>query len=543
MIRTRRCAAALALLVILLGACSGRQQEPQPTLPLFEDLGSHHHPITTSNENAQKYFDQGLRLVFGFNHDEAERAFREAARLDPESPMPWWGVAYALGPNFNLPLDEARNERALDAVRRAKTLLPNANDQERGYIEAIGRRYAAGAVSDRAQLDHDFSNAMKELAARFPDDVDAAVLYAESLMDLRPWRLWTADGKPQEGTEEIVKTLESVLARDPDHPGANHYYIHAIEASPNPEKGAESAERLRTLVPGAGHLVHMPAHIYIRTGDYEGAVEANANAARVDEAYIARTNAQGVYPMMYYTHNFMFLSAAAGMLGQSQKAIEAAEKAVAIAAPMAAHEPMAEYVLPFTLYALMRSSRWDDILAYPQPAESTTTTVAFWRFARVLAHLQKGDLNAAREDRRALESATSKVPEDLYLNTNRAHDLLSIAAAVADARLAGASGNGAAAITFWKMAIGIQDRLVYDEPPAWYYPARESLGGEYLRSRRFAEAEQIFREDLNVNPRNPRSLFGLREALRSQSKTFEDAGRQFEELWREAEAPLNVENL
>jgi tetratricopeptide (TPR) repeat protein len=512
-------------------------------VPLFEDLGSHHHAITTSNEMAQKYFDQGLRLVFGFNHEEAERAFREAARLDPNNAMPWWGVAYALGPNINLPLDEVRNQRALDAVQRAQSLLSSASEQERDYVAAIATRYSAGSVSDRATLDRNFSNAMKELSARYPDDNDAAVLYAESLMDLRPWQLWTVEGKPQDGTEEILKTLESVLARDPNHPGANHYYIHAVEASPNPEKGAASAERLKTLVPGAGHLVHMPAHIHMRTGNYEGAIEANANAARVDEAYIARTNAQGIYPMMYYTHNFMFLSAAAGMVGQTQKAIEAAAKAVSIAAPMTGHDPMAEFVLPTSLFAMARSARWDDILAYARPPETTPTTLAFWHYARALAHLQMGNLQQAREDRTAFDSVRSKVPQNFMLNLNRADDLLTIAAAVMDARMAAASGNRNAAIAHWRRAIDVQDRLIYDEPPAWYYPVRESLGGEYLRSRRFADAERTFRQDLEKNPNNGRSLFGLREALQAQSKSADNIGRQFEEEWRNSEVQLSIDTL
>ena len=546
--KTRQFAALF--LVILAVSCGGSQEsskpaEPPSGLPLFDDLGTHHHAVTTSNEMAQKYFDQGLRLLYGFNHDEAERAFREAARLDPNCAMAWWGVAYALGPNYNLPMDAGRNGAALEAVQKAQSLQAGASELEQGYIAAIATRYSADAAANRADLDRAYGNAMRELSRKYPDDNDAAVLYAESLMDLKPWQLWTSDGKPQEGTEEILRVLEAVLTRDPNHPGANHFYIHAIEASPNPEKGAPSAERLRTLVPGAGHLVHMPAHIDIRTGNYNGAIDANASAARADEAYFARTKPSGVYPAMYYTHNFQFLSTAAGMLGQSQKALEAAAKAVANVAPMAGHDPMVEYALPWSFYAMARNAKWDDIQAYPQPSDSTPATFAMWRYARGLAYVAKGDLKAAREERTNLATAKSKVPEAMMLNTNRAHDLLNIAIEVLDGRLAGAAGNRKSAIAHWKKAIEIQDRLIYDEPPAWYYPVRESLGGEYLRTMQYAEAEKVFRRDLELNPNNPRSLFGLSEALKAQQKNAEAAtvSQRFEKEWQGADVELSVPSL
>jgi tetratricopeptide (TPR) repeat protein len=532
--------------VFLAGSCVKRDSpEPAFGVPLFDDLGAHHRGVTTSNETAQKYFDQGLRLVYGFNHDEAERAFREAARMDPNLAMAWWGVAYTLGPNYNLPMDPMRNAAALEAVQKAQSLQAGASEQERAFIAAIATRYSADATAKRADLDRAYGNAMKELHAKYPDDNDAATLYAESLMDLRPWQLWTSDGKPQEGTSEIVRVLEGVLARDPNHPGANHYYIHAIEASPNPERGAPSAERLRTLVPGAGHLVHMPAHIYIRTGDYSGAVDANANAARADEAYFARTKAEGIYPLMYYTHNFQFLAAAASMLGQSKKAMDAAAKAVSNATPMAGHDPMAEYVLPWSLYTMVRNARWEDILAHAQPGNSTPSTLAMWRYARAMSYIAKSDLDAARRERQDFAAARANVPADLMLNTNRAHDLLDIATEVLDARFSAAGGDRKSAFGHWKKAIEIQDRLVYDEPPAWYYPVRESLGGEYLRNRQYAEAESVFRKDLQVNPHNPRSLFGLSEALKGQKKISpaEEFRQRFEKAWQGAEIQISVETL
>jgi tetratricopeptide (TPR) repeat protein len=537
----------LASFLFVVTACTQSPQQPSnsvATVPLFEDLGTHHRAVSTTNEQAQKYFDQGLRLTYGFNHDEAERAFREAARLDPKLAMAWWGVANALGPNINLPLDDERNKRALDAVAKAKSLISNAGESERAFIDAISTRYSADPAAKRVDLDHAYAKAMGEVFKRFPNDTDAGALYAESLMDLKPWQLWTADGKPREETLEILQVLETVLQLDPNHPGANHYYIHAVEASPNPDKAAMPAERLRTLVPGAGHLVHMPAHIYIRTGNYAGAVDANTNAVKVDEAYIARTKAEGIYPLMYYTHNFMFLSAAASMLGRSNQAVDTAKKAVEIASPMAGHDPMAEYVLPWTLFALARNERWDDILASPRPLDSTPSTLAFWHYARGLAFVGKGDINAAKKERADFAAAQGMVGKDLRLNLNLAQDLLGIAGAVLDARIARASGDHATALAQWQNAVNLQDRLTYDEPPAWYYPVRESLGAELLLMKRNAEAEKIFRRDLEINPNNPRALFGLAEALKAlSSKDAVEAQRRFQEGWKSADIRLDVAGL
>ena len=422
--------------------------------------------------------------------------------------------------------------------------MQNANESERGYIEAVAVRYSADPAAKRADLDDAYANAMRELHERFPEDTDAATLYAESLMDLKPWQLWTQDGKPREETLEIVQILEGVLKVDPNHPGANHYYIHAIEASPNPEKAAASAERLHTLVPGAGHLVHMPAHIYIRTGNYAGAVDANAHAVKVDEAYLARTKAEGVYPLIYYTHNFLFLAAAAGMIGHSRQAIESAQRAVAFAASMAGHDPMADYVLPWTFYTLARNARWDDILALPRPADSTPSTIAMWAYARTVAYASKRAVAAARQAREEFSAARARVPKELMLNTNRAEDLLGIASAVLDARIARASGDHKDALTHWRQAVTIQDRLIYDEPPAWYYPVRESLGAELLLLKRYAEAAAIFKRDLEINPNNPRSLFGLAEALKAQSSPDAVQARsRSEDAWKGAEIQLSVEGL
>jgi tetratricopeptide (TPR) repeat protein len=459
--------------------------------------------------------------------------------------MAWWGVAYALGPNYNQPLDAARNKKALDAVRKAQALASHANETEQAYITAIATRYSDDPAADRATLDREFAKAMKGLYERYPDDVDAAVLYAESMMNLRPWQLWTIDGKPQPGTEEILRVLEKAIKLDPGHIGAHHFYIHAIEASPNAARALPSAERLKVAAPAAGHLVHMPAHVYIRTGNYRGAIEANAAAARADEAYFAATKAEGFYPMMYYTHNYMFLATAAAMIGRSGEAVSSARKAVSIVQPMAGHDPMAEYALPWALYTLVRCAKWDDILATPQPNESTPFTVAMWRYARAQAYLAKGDTATAQTERQAFETAAGKVPADLMVNVNRAHDLLGIAGHVLSARLASVVGNREAAFLLWVKAIAIEDQLVYDEPPAWYYPVRESLGGEYLRAKHYAEAETVFRDDLRLNPNNPRSLYGLEQALRAQQKNVEAAEtfKRFDKEWKGADVPISVGSL
>jgi tetratricopeptide (TPR) repeat protein len=532
----------LTVMAIAATTLSCRRAEVASTVPLFNDLGTHHHAITTSNAEAQRYFDQGLRLVFGFNHDEAERAFREAARLDPSSAMAWWGVALALGPNINLPLDDARNARALAAVHRAEAQASAASEIERRYIEAIAVRYSSDPTSKRDELDDKYSRAMRALSTRYPADDDAAVLFAESMMDLKPWQLWTADGQPQEGTPEILRTLETVLARSPNHPGANHYYIHAIEASPDPAKAKASAERLKTLVPGAGHLVHMPAHIQMRTGDYQGAADANTTAVVADEKYLARTGATGAYPMMYYTHNFQFLAAAAATIGQCRAAVEAGDRAADVA-HMAGHDVMAEYVLPTPICARARCGQWDAILALAKPADTTPVTLAFWLYARGLAHLAKGDSAAARADRHQFGVLAKTVPADTMLNLNSARSLLAIAGDVLDGRLATSAGDHATAVAAFQRAVATQDSLRYDEPPAWYFPVRESLGGALMRAKRFAEAERVFERDLALNAENPRSLFGLREARRALAKPFDDIARRFDALWQRAEIALSLAEL
>jgi len=531
-----RRALGIALLLTLPSAAFAQHDHApaagaEAGVPLFDNLGSWHHAVTTKSPEAQRYFDQGLRLVYAFNHAEAERAFREAARLDPACAMAWWGVAFALGPNYNLPIDPERNTKAVEAVAKAKAQAGHVSPKEQAYVEAIAVRYVADPPADRAPLDQAFSRAMGDLSKRFPDDLDAATLYAESMMDLRPWQLWKPDGTPAPGTDEILATLESVLKREPNHPGANHYYIHATEASPDPGRALAAAERLKTLVPGAGHLVHMPAHTYMRTGDYLGAVQANAVAARADEAYFAKGGAtQGVYAAMYYNHNVHFLAAAAAMAGQSSVAREAAVKVAEAAAPMVKDMPMVEFVIPTPIYVALRFQRWDEILALPEPPAAFIATRALWRQARGIAKAAKRDLAGADEERRAFAALRATLPEDAMFNMTPSRQVLAVAALVLDARLASARGDGAGALDAWRSAILAEDLLPYDEPPIWPFPCREGLGGELLRQGRAAEAAETFRQDLARNPKNGRSLFGLWRSLEASKATTDAAAAKRDEV-------------
>jgi tetratricopeptide (TPR) repeat protein len=513
---------------------------------LFDDLGSHSHPVTTRSPQAQAYFDQGLRLIYAFNHDEAIRSFHEAARLDPECAMAWWGVAFAYGPNYNLPLDDERNRKAVEAMERAVALAPKASPAERDYIAAVQRRYSLDPKADRKQLDRDFAGAMRALAQKYPDDLDAATLFAESLMDLRPWDLWTADGKPQPGTEEIVATLEGVLRRSPNHPGANHYYIHAIEASPEPSRGVPSAQRLEKLVPGAGHLVHMPSHIYMRIGRYSDATEANRKAIEVDRRYLERAKPEGVYPMMYYPHNIHFLVAAASMEGRSADAISAARDLVAQLDPEGMRQmPMLEYFSPTLLFTLARFGRWQEVLAQPAPPDDLAYSRALWAYARGLAFAAQGNLEQAQAQLALLRAATEAMPADRIVGDNTpARKLLQLAQHVLAGEMAARQGNTEEALRQLRAAVQLQDELPYTEPPPWYYPVRQSLAQVLLDGGRPAEAAEIYREDLARNPENGWSLYGLSRALDAagQKAPAYQTDLRFRSAWARADVVLKKES-
>jgi tetratricopeptide (TPR) repeat protein len=514
---------------------------------LFSGMGSLHHSISTTNPEAQRFFDQGLTLIYAFNHDEAVRSFRRAAELDPKAAMPWWGIAAALGPNYNLDVDPEREKAAFDAVQKAKSLGSSGPANERAYIDALAARYSDDPKADLKKLSNDYAHAMGGLSRMYPDDPDATTLYAESMMDLRPWGLWNLDGTPAEGTLEIIAVLESVIARFPNHVGANHYYIHAVEASPHAAWGLPSAVRLGTLVPNAGHLVHMPAHIYARVGDYDAAIGSNVAAAAVDRAYIKETDAKGVYPAMYYSHNLHFLAYAAMQAGKFDEARKAADLLTKNIQAEAQGMPswMTEGFLSYRVLARLRFRKWEEIQAMPAPDPKLTTLTAMWHFARGMGAAANGKLSEADVERKAFATVVAQIPADQGFGFTTAGTALRIPAAMLDAQIAEARGDHKAAIESWKKAIAVQDGLAYDEPPDWFYPVRESLGGALERDGQFAEAEKVFREDLTRNPRNGRSLFGLWQSLKAQNKTAdaEWARREFESAWKDADTQLSLGEL
>jgi tetratricopeptide (TPR) repeat protein len=523
---------------------SGRAQA-KPTL-LMSGLGNAHHPVSAGNPAAQQFFDQGLRLIYDFNHDEAARSFQRATELDPKLAIAYWGIAEAVGPNYNDPASEDRFKQAHEAIQKAVDLSSNASPSERAYIQAMAKRFPADPKADLKQAAEDYHDAMRDVSKKYPDDLDAATLFAESGMNLHSWALWHVDGTPEEGTEEIVATLESVIRRDPNHLGAIHYYIHATEASPNPERALAGANRLAALAPNAGHIVHMPAHVYIRTGDYEAAVKTNEQAAAVDRAYIKASGAQGIYPLMYYSHNLHFIAMCASMNGNYAEAKRNADLLVANVGPHVKDMPPLEGFMTIPMAVDVRFHKWNEILAIPQPDSSMKITTGFWHFARGMALAGTGNLSEAEAEYKIVSEAEQNTQPDVVFAmpiNNKAKDIMKISEDVLGAKIALARKDNVQAISLLTAAVAIQDTLKYGEPPDWFFPVRESLGGVLLINRDAPGAEKVFREDLDRNPRNPRSLFGLQQALKAQDRNY-DAGfveSEFHNSWKGGE--VKVEDL
>jgi tetratricopeptide (TPR) repeat protein len=508
--------------------------------PLFTDLGDFHRGITTDSELAQRYFDQGLILAYGFNHAEALRAFKEASAQDPGCAMCAWGEAYVLGPNINKPMDPADAPAAHAAALRAVKLAPAATAVEQALIAALTERYAPSPTSDRAALDRAYANAMRDVAAGFPKDPDVQTLFAEAVMDTMPWDYYVDPETPKPATVEALAALEAVIARDPRHPGALHFYIHAIEPSSRPERAEAAADRLGPLSPGAGHLVHMPSHIYLRVGRYHDASVANEKAAAADESYITQCRAQGFYPAAYYPHNIHFLYASAAFEGRSAVSIEAARKLSANITPEIVDAvPSAEEFAPMRIYALARFGRWDDLLAIPAPIPSWRYTTGAWRYGRGMALASTGDRAGARNELAALQGLATDPALATTVFTSGASPaaLLEIGAHVLEARIAGISGDWDAAIRLLSEAVERQDALPYTEPPPWYFPNREALGAALLAAGRAQQAEAVFIEQLEHTPRNGWSLRGLAASQRAQGHTQQALATeaQLAEVWSRAD--------
>jgi tetratricopeptide (TPR) repeat protein len=507
------------------------------SVPLYTNLGSHHKAISTRVTTTQQYFDQGLRLVYGFNHAEAIRSFTRAAELDSTCAMCYWGIALAHGPHVNAPMDSASGVAAYAAAQKALALKSHASAAERAYIEAVAQRYAEVPAANRAGLDTAYSRAMKKVAASYPDDLDAATLYAESLMDLRPWNYWKPDGTPYEGTNEIVRQLKKVIARNPNHPGACHYYIHAVEAV-DPQAAVPCAERLARLMPGEGHMVHMPAHIYIRVGRWNDAVEANQHAIHTDEVFIEGQHPMGVYPLAYYPHNIHFLAFASTMAGRSAQAIEAAGTLTSKVNLDAARQVgMLQEMLPYHTLTLTTFGRWDDVLADPLPPSDIRFSYAIAYYAHGVAHAAKGQWAEAQAALDTVTAINAKTPQGADSKT-----ALSIAVHALSGEIATRHGDLDAGINHFREAMKIEDAGLYFEPPKWYYPIRHSLGAALLKAGRNAEAEKVYREDLKRFPENGWSLFGLAQALRAQGKKAEaDAvDARFRKAWVGADVTLTA---
>src|SRR6056297_2434878 len=552
---------SLLMVVVILSTIMCERNQSEGELPddlaplganLLDGLGDYSMPVTSSVPEVQQWFDQGLMLTYGFNHDAAERSFLKAAQLDPECAMCWWGASLVLGPNINAAMNPASNEIAYERVQRAQSLAENATEREQAYINALSARYTEQAPDDRTPLDRAFSNAMRQVAEEYPDDLEAATFYAESMMTLQPWNYWDEEGRPTGNTETIVSVLESVMERDPDHAGALHLYVHAVEASDDPHRGVRAADRLRDLIPGSGHLVHMPAHIYGRVGRWHDAVIANQRAIEADNAYLAACRpGPGIYPLGYVPHNHHFLWFAATMAGEQQVAMEAAASTRERTSDpdlmrTPGFEPMQSFALT-PLFARVRFGRWDELLATPKPADDLPYMVAMWDYGRGLAELRTGDVEAATAHHaRLAEFARSPAIEAMTVweRYSLIHGVR-IAERTLAAELAWHAGEFDAAVRAMGEAIAIEDELPYDEPPAWHHPGRLVLGAILLDAGRHAEAEAAYRAELKRNPENGWSLKGLQQALAAQGRDDEarSVAERFGRAWAHADFELPSTHL
>jgi tetratricopeptide (TPR) repeat protein len=519
---------------------------------LLEGLGNYSLPVTLANPKVQRWFDQAMMLTYGFNHQAAERSFLKAVELDPQCAMCWWGAALVLGPHVNAGMDPANNTSAWQRLQAARSLAHLASPWEQAFIEALSARYAEQPEADRTKLDQAYANAMAALVKKLPDNLDAATLYAEAMMNLQPWDYWDAQGNPTGNTAKIVSVLEGIIARNAEHAGALHLYIHAVEASNEPERGAAAADRLRSLIPGSGHLVHMPAHIYARVGRWQDAVIANQRAIVADNDYLAACRpTPGVYPLGYVPHNHHFLWFASTMTGNKNIALSAAEStSERTSDPQLMRMPGMEAMQNFAvtpLFAKVRFGQWQAIAQTPKPAADLPYMVAIWHYAQGMAALRSGKAAEAKVHHNAL-LALGKDPTIAAMKVWNRYSLshgVAVAERVLAAELAWAAKQQDSAFAALQQAVQVEDTLPYDEPPAWHAPVRQTLGAMLLEAGRAAEAEQAYRDELRRNPENGWSLFGLEQALQAQGKTAEAnaVAKRFQQAWAHADITLTASRL
>ena len=543
---SKHCAIPTDAMRAQVAAATASYEDAEP--PLWDNLGSATYPITTRNPQAQAFFDQGLKLSYGFNHAEARRAFRMAQKLDPTCALCFWGEALVLGPNINVPMMPEAQAPALAALKQAQALAAGASAKERALIAALAKRYSETPPADRAPLDGAYADAMAALSDAYPDDLDIAALAAEAAMDTQPWEYWQPGGHDPKGRAgDAIKRIEGILAKDPLHAGAIHLYIHLVEASDRPERAEKYADTLAALMPGAGHIVHMPSHIYYRIGRYDDSLTLNEAAVKVDEAYLAQTGAVGVYPLGYTSHNIHFVLVSAQLLGDKATVLAAADKLDGwIGNDVAAAIPIAQPIKAAPYFAWAQFADADKLVALPQPAGAPPYVEAMWHYARGVGLAEKGDAAGARDEAgkiEALEKTADWSAMDQFAIPAR--DILRVAQNVVLARAAQAKGDPAESITNFQAAAGVQDSLPYMEPPYWYYPVRQSLGAALLKAGRAKEAADQFRTALDGARKSAWALFGLREAAKAtgDAATEQQAADELAKSWRGDPGFLSLERL
>jgi tetratricopeptide (TPR) repeat protein len=527
------------------GATAATADAPKPRL--YRNFGTYHRVVTTNSRECQKWFDQGMQLLYGFNHDEAIRSFTEAARIDPGCAMAWWGVSYAHGLHINNPvMTQEQSRGGFTAATRALAALDTETPAEQALVRAVVKRYQWPPPEDRMPLDEAYAEAMKQAWEAHPSDADIGALFAESLMNMQPWKLWTPDGQPLGRTPEIVAAIERVLEIDENHPGANHFYIHAVEASLHPEKALPSADRLGDLVPGSGHLVHMPAHIYIRTGQYDRSADTNERAIKVDKTYFKTAPPPRFYNL-YYVHNVHFVAYSAMFEGRYEKAMEAArqmDREVAEIAPLnaflRAFAPQAEGLTPVTYHVMVRFGKWEDILKEPEPDDYRMISRAMRLYARSVAQAALGRTDEARQELDAFDELAKTIGDEWFVGQNTARSVLPIARKMMEGEILYREGKRDEAFALMREAVTMEENLAYDEPPGWMQPVRHALGALLLHDGgdgSAKEAEEVYRADLERHPNNGWSLLGLREALEAQGRDDEakQVAAQLKKAWARAD--------